>query len=37
MMKVLMDCCMASEKLVDHLKERAEVMETERNELKVSC
>ena len=37
MMKVLMDCCMASEKLVDHLKERAEVTETERNELKVSC
>lgn len=28
--------CMAREKLVDHLKERAEVMETERNELKAS-
>lgn len=36
MMKGLMDHCMAREKLVDRLKERAETGETEHNELKAS-
>ena len=34
MMKGLMDHCMAHEKLVDRLKERAEATEMEPNELK---
>lgn len=34
MMKGLMDCCMAREKLVDSLKERAEDAKTRLNKLK---
>ena len=33
MMKGLIDCCMAREKLVNHLKERAETVETGLDEL----
>ena len=36
MMKGLMDRCMARDKLVDYLKERAEATEMERNKLKAS-
>lgn len=36
MMKGLMDHCMAHENLVNRLKERAEIPEMERNELKAS-